>query len=362
MILHDLNIRLLVGLGFTSWIGLCCWNAFAACDHLNGLAKSADSVNGGVSDKPTTVTRASLLADELKPLNSQSFTISDWLLLAALANAGVCLAYYCMSVERFPRVSQSHVYCKISFFIVRKQRFGHIGKKLSQLSVQLDENFSSLLEQCRCNECDFRTGLTQTDNLLNTVSASQDDVRTLVQRVLDTVHATRPKARLVQPAKDSSADFTANSPNNRVLQPSPSNAVNLTAEQHANIERSLFYLEQIADYFQKRLQARNDDALNEVASGQDEKLCAVRSLAVARRSSPRSVRSDIILKRLSRELIQPIRKRYNGVYLMRAESQQQRKKDVIKGVVDTVREGHHHYTASRKTRSATNAARKKGNR
>lgn len=211
--------------------------------------------------------------------------------------------------------------------------------------MQFDDKFTALMEQYKTTENHTLTELKETDNVINSFRLAQNDVKDLIQLVLDAVVSIRPKSRL-------------SSSNDPCIEPSviPTNAtrtktdrLTLTQEQQINIERSLFYLEQIAEYFQKRV--------NDGHSLPEEKLCAVQSMGIARRSSPRSVRSDMILKRLSRELIQPIRKRYNDMYMMKAESLLGRENDVVKNVLANVQ---HPTAVYRKTRSATNAGKKSG--
>lgn len=79
----------------------------------------------------------------------------------------------------------------------------------------------------------------------------------------------------------------------------------LTVMQQSNIDRSLFYLQHIAEYFRVRTgEASAIDGPAAVA-------------APGRRHTLRSPRSELILKRISRQLIQPIRMRYNAMYMRR---------------------------------------------
>lgn len=100
MLLHDLNIGLLIGLGIVSWFGLCVWNALIACDA-NAIPMSLDSsAKPGICD---SLIRHATAATVVEPQNitatsSNVFKLSEWLVFAALANAGVYFGYNCMLV------------------------------------------------------------------------------------------------------------------------------------------------------------------------------------------------------------------------------------------------------------------------
>lgn len=84
----------------------------------------------------------------------------------------------------------------------------------------------------------------------------------------------------------------------------------LTSIQQANVERSLFYLQQIAKIY--RFRTAEDRALDPTGT----------KTIISRRRSIRSSRSELILKRISQQLIQPIGMRYNAICRQTAMSQQ----------------------------------------
>lgn len=104
------------------------------------------------------------------------------------------------------------------------------------------------------------------------------------------------------------------------LSPEANPDVALTPLQQANIERSLFYLQQISDFFRVKFQ-------KSVFSSSIDLLKGGNGLSVKQsmthRKSLHSVRSEMILKRISRELLQPIREQYNTLYEKNCELQQQ---------------------------------------
>lgn len=97
--------------------------------------------------------------------------------------------------------------------------------------------------------------------------------------------------------------------------------VSLTPLQQANIERSLFYLQQISDFFRVKFQKSVFSSSVDMLKVQKE-LLNPSANTLARRKSLYSVRSEIILKRISRELMQPIRQQYNEIYMKNFELQQ----------------------------------------
>lgn len=87
----------------------------------------------------------------------------------------------------------------------------------------------------------------------------------------------------------------------------------LTAMQLSNIDRSLFYLQHIAEYFR----VRTGDASRAI-----DDPATVLAEPGRRHAIRRSPRSELILKRISRQLIQPIRMRYNAMCMRRARLEQ----------------------------------------
>lgn len=86
----------------------------------------------------------------------------------------------------------------------------------------------------------------------------------------------------------------------------------LTPLQQANIERSLFYLQQISDFFRVKFQKSIFSSVTHLNPG-GKALVSVNSMT--RRKTLHSARSELILKRISRELMLPIREQYNEMYM-----------------------------------------------
>lgn len=96
-----------------------------------------------------------------------------------------------------------------------------------------------------------------------------------------------------------------------------SKMTHLTPLQQANIERSLFYLQQINDLFCVKFKKTIFSSSVDLLKTQRDLIAAKKTNAT--RKSVYSVRSEMILKRISHELMQPIRDQYNEMYLKNLE-------------------------------------------